>query len=406
MPTEDRDAQPLYEEMVKLSAKIQATEKEASIMFIDLAGSTEFKYLQGSIVGLQKTYIHNSLVTKLVAGSGEVTKYIGDEVMVLVKDRNHPALACQLAKAIQNALAKLNKQSQGDIRFPIESKIGIHSGRVQYWKYSGHDYLDPQGTAVDVAARITSLAKPQQILCSDKTSTESSLPVSELGPVLKRYVKGIRDSIGVCEILWDGHARNIGQNPVPVPEHTEVRQLVREGRERRETDGPEAAVKKFEAALQKAPVDFEANFRLGELLARYLDRISEGRKYLNTAKTINPSSAPLLKVEGFLEWQEFQKTATRGHLDAAITLTEECLRVAELTIDNHSAWVAQGNLAYYLIQRNEDHDLSRALRLCESTYGTYNGIETREMAGFLDTYALALLTRGEKDPRCQSQNIT
>ncbi len=48
-----------------------------SIIFVDLAGSTKFKADNGPVLGLEKTFIHNSFVTKAVANKGDVVKYIG-----------------------------------------------------------------------------------------------------------------------------------------------------------------------------------------------------------------------------------------------------------------------------------------------------------------------------------------
>src|SRR5438309_213416 len=98
---ETQDTRPLYEEILRLSAAIAENQREASIIFVDLAGSTEFKASHGPVLGLEKTYIHNSLVTKVVGNRAEVVKYIGDEVMIVVKTTDHPAVASRLAIDIQ-----------------------------------------------------------------------------------------------------------------------------------------------------------------------------------------------------------------------------------------------------------------------------------------------------------------
>ena len=400
-----QDSQALFANIQALWESIKDAEQQASILFVDLVGSTAFKSLSGPILGLQKTYLHNSVVTKLVANSGEVVKYIGDEAMVLVKGTGHASIACNLAKAIQVEFTNLNQKNQGNPMFPVESKIGIHSGPVQFWKYSGHEQLDPQGTSVDLAARIVSLAKRQQILCSEQTSLESSLPATDLGPVYERYVKGIKAPVKVREILWDGKLREISQNPLPASEDLEVRRLVREGREHIQASDFDGAVVDFSAALKLAPADFNANFGLGEVLTRGLERVNDGREYLNRAKTINPSSPGLLLLEGFLAWQEFSKTADPQRLEAAISLTQECLDLAETAMDRHSVRLAKGNLAYYLALRQKPNDLDRALQLCASATMIYDRIQTRERAGLMDTNAVVFLKRGQREDVASARKL-
>ena len=394
-----------YREIDELSKSINEQEEDVSILFVDLAKSTHFKATHGAIRGLSRTFLHNSIVTNLAASCGRVVKYIGDEVMIVTSGAGHPIVACQLAKEIQKGIADLSQNYRDDPRFPLESKIGIHSGLVQYWRYPGHDQLDPQGTTVDIAARIVSLAKPQQVLCSEVTSTQSSLSPSELGAAAARYVKGIRDPIRVVEIMWDGQTRGVAQNSVPTTEDADVRKWLSEGQSHLHSADNQSALKCFETALKKAPADFNANFTLGEHLVRRMGDVREGRRHLAQARIINPSSPPLLLLEGFLEWRCFEKENQPGQLEEAIKLTEECLRLAEVTVDRHSTRLALGNLAYYLAKRGRTEDLERAQTLCEEALKTQKMVEGREMSGLLDTYALVLLRKGGKDDVVKAREL-
>jgi tetratricopeptide (TPR) repeat protein len=130
-------------------------------------------------------------------------------------------------------------------------------------------------------------------------------------------------------------------------------------------------LKHFKTAVERAPADFGANFRLAEHLTRRLGQISEGRNYLARAKTTNPSSAPLFLLEGFLAWKQYEAEKNSAALEEAIALTEECLRLANLSIDHNSARLAHGNLAYYLAERNRTGDLEHAQTLCEYARGAH-----------------------------------
>lgn len=399
------DTRSLYEEVANLSLSIKEREQASSIIFADLVGSTDFKAVHGAFLGLQKTFIHNSVITKESRNVGNVVKYIGDEVMIVTQGNDHALAACELAIRIQQSLLQLNQRHSDDARFPIISKIGIHSGPVQYWKYPDHEPLDPQGTTVDVAARMVSLAKGQQVLCTKECANLAKLTNIQFGPAVQRYVKGIIDPIDVVEILWDGTPRQVAQYVAPVTEDHRVRSLVREARVHVRTGNQDAALKAFQAALQIAPRDFNANLGLGELLMRRLGKMDEGRKFLEAARQLNPGSPAVLLIEGFLEWQQFRKTKDKRLLDSAITLTENCLELAEINNDYHNQRLGQGNLAYYLAERKQDNDLEHAVRLCEDTFRRLEGIRGRGTSEFLDTYAFTLLQRGTGDDVVKARKL-
>jgi class 3 adenylate cyclase len=415
-PMDATDTHLLYEEVSNLWNTIAEKQQEASVVFVDLAGSTEFKAIFGSVFGLEKTFLHNSVVTKIAARHGDVVKYIGDEVMIVVRGAEHAKVACQIGIDIQIGFATLNNNHPNDPRFPIGSKVGIHSGVVQYWKYPGHEPLDPQGNTVDLAARIVSLAKPQQILCSSGCLERLGASALNLSPSAPRHLKGIREPIDVVEIIWDGNARGIAKNALPTSDDPQLRRLVREAREHLRAGNDEAARQAFQAAIEKAPMDFNANLGLGELLARRLGRVKEGKDYLDKACQINPTSPHIPLHEAFMKWQEFRQTNNESCLNEAINLCEECLRLAEINTDYHCDRLARNNLAYYLAERGNDQDVTRAIALCEDVARTCDQLRTRGVSEFLDTYAYALLRRGTKDDvvkarvlleesiKCEAQN--
>jgi len=132
------------------------------IFFADLANSTLYKQQRPFVLGLNKTRIHNQLITEIVKNyKGEVVKYIGDAVLArfdLGQNEHDAYLAINAAIAIQEKLHEYNKPINDRLE-KIETKIGIASGIVA--DFYGND---PQGPIVDLTARIESNAKPNQIL--------------------------------------------------------------------------------------------------------------------------------------------------------------------------------------------------------------------------------------------------
>ena len=410
----------LFDQIVSLSQKIEGSHGEAAILFVDLAGSTECKVTHGYLQGLQKTFIHNSLVTRLAEQKGRVVKYIGDEVMILIDNDDAPRLACELAMTIQREFRTINSAAtKNDHRFPIHTKIAIHFGKVLLWEYDGASSLDPQGTVIDAAARLASIAKPEQILCSDVVRVRSQLGDDVWCTGQLRDFRGLEESLRVFELFWDGCTREISEPSLPLTHNQELIDLIREGREELGAGRIEKARKLFLRAVAAFPKDYMANIHMAELSLRFTREpdadAEQVRKYLDQARRSNPNSAKLWTIEGFYNWEQGENGSNPALLDKAIDFSERALRLAELNMDYEQTRIAQGNLAYFLAQRGRDSDLDRAIRMCEATDDRYRSLQTREHAGFLDTFSFVLMRKGgmenikrartlleeaiEKDPR-------
>ena len=122
------------------------------IFFADLVGSTLYKQQRPFVMGLNKTRIHNQIITEIVRKhKGEVVKYIGDAVLArfdMKQNENDAYLAISAAIEIQEKLHEYNGPVIEKLE-KIETKIGIASGVVA--DFYGND---PQGPVVDLTARI------------------------------------------------------------------------------------------------------------------------------------------------------------------------------------------------------------------------------------------------------------
>src|SRR5882672_1996506 len=100
----------LLEDRRKLTAAIEASTKRATVMFVDMAGSTEYKLSRGALEGVQKTYTFINSVVQVVAVHQRlleslhtqctVCKFIGDEVMIWLSGPKANEVALEIAASV------------------------------------------------------------------------------------------------------------------------------------------------------------------------------------------------------------------------------------------------------------------------------------------------------------------
>jgi adenylate cyclase len=165
--------------------------RNLAVLFADVAGSTKLYETLGDAEALQT--IGRCLdIMKSVCEEhgGRVVKTIGDEAMVVFP---LPANAAYAAIAMQNQISVL-RTSKGT---PLSIHAGFHFGPVI------DDGADVFGDSVNVAARLTSLAKAGQTLISAET-------VQVLSPSLRartrdqdsHTVRGKQDDVHTFELIW------------------------------------------------------------------------------------------------------------------------------------------------------------------------------------------------------------
>jgi len=180
-----------------------------AILFADVSGSTHLYETLGDKVA-------RAAVAKCLAGlletvrqyDGVLVKTIGDEIMCTFVGAD-PAV--QAAWRMQETFT--GDTSQG--RFPLSVRVGLHLGQVL------QEGRDVYGDAVNTAARVVELAKPEQILTTRQT-------VDALAPTLRNKarfveratVRGKLEELDIFEIVWRGEdaTRTIAGWSAPQPE--------------------------------------------------------------------------------------------------------------------------------------------------------------------------------------------
>ncbi|MFO7985905.1 MAG: CHAT domain-containing protein [Desulfatiglandaceae bacterium] len=167
--------------------------REVTILFTDICGYTEFTEKRGDLSSRAMLQKHNDIVYPSIAEyEGEIIKTIGDAVMAVFSS---PLAAVKAASDIQNGLHQHNLNAGTGDR--IHVKIGVNTGDALL---DGNDVF---GDAVNVAARIQSKARKNQILVSQRVYDK----VCSSDDVLCRIheavqVKGKAKPIQLYRVIW------------------------------------------------------------------------------------------------------------------------------------------------------------------------------------------------------------
>ncbi len=163
---------------------------EATIMFVDVCEFTSIteQVPANTVVQLLNSFF-DQIVKEIIAQDGHVDKFIGDAVMAVFKGENHLERAIKAALAVKVQLSTAPEISAGNKTFQPQISIGINSGEM----VSGNigsvslkrlDYT-VIGDSVNMAQRLQSAAKPNQILVNEQVyqQANASFTIQKIGDV-------------------------------------------------------------------------------------------------------------------------------------------------------------------------------------------------------------------------------
>ena len=167
------------------------TNRILAILFADLSGSTVLYEKLGDRRALKAV---ESVLDELRAATatleGHVVKTLGDEIMAVFPTA---AAAAQAASGMQERVTRM--KPFGGLRLGV--RIGFHAGPVLE---EGGDFF---GDAVNIAARMTTVAKSGQIVTTEATAQALPAPMLERTRDLDRLsVKGKQGELRLFELLW------------------------------------------------------------------------------------------------------------------------------------------------------------------------------------------------------------
>lgn len=166
-----------------------------AILFADISGSTRLYEILGDVAA--RTKVANCLemlTTVIKQHHGTVIKTIGDEIMCTFPSAEDAATAaCEMHEMLEDDITE--QTAAGPISLSI--RVGMHYGPAIL--ESG----DVFGDAVNVAARMASMAKGNQIITTQGAVDEMS-PIMRASPrfIDRAPVKGKKETMDIYEVLW------------------------------------------------------------------------------------------------------------------------------------------------------------------------------------------------------------
>lgn len=186
---------------------------QLTILFADISGSTRLYEALGDAAARAKVAGCLDLLIEVTARhKGSVVKTIGDEIMCTFPSAETAvSAACEMHELLEDDVT--HRTAAGSISLAI--RIGLHHGPAIL---EGGDVF---GDAVNVAARMASMAKAGQIITTQST-------VDILPPILKassRFidrapVKGKKDTMDIFEVIWQQEdVTRMSTGVIPQPVH-------------------------------------------------------------------------------------------------------------------------------------------------------------------------------------------
>ena len=186
------DINDLLKARSEIDEELRRHKAKLTVLFTDVVGSTGYFDRFGDTAGLLLLHRHDHLVIAAVEEfQGSVIKTIGDSVMAEFPE---PQLAVVAAIEIQRRLFEQNQERADSERLHV--RAGINAG-VGFRR--GNDLL---GDAVNVAARLTKLSGPAQILVS-RSVWEATLD-SDIWykPIGRPSLEGKAETEEIYEVIW------------------------------------------------------------------------------------------------------------------------------------------------------------------------------------------------------------
>jgi len=171
--------------------QIRRSRRPVTILFTDVEGSTRYWDTHGDTKGRLMIDLHNRLIYPVIKRyRGKVVKHIGDAIMASFKS---PENALKASIGIQQILEQRRKE---DKSFRLKVRIGIHTGKALV------EHSDVFGDAVNVAARVESYGKGDEIWVSGATASKLGKKAFVLVRKGTFVPKGKQGAVTIYKCRW------------------------------------------------------------------------------------------------------------------------------------------------------------------------------------------------------------
>lgn len=207
----ERFLSPEVAEMVVANPDIRlgGVNQKVTVMFVDIRGFTPMSenMKPERVVEILNEYF--TRVTDVIFDyGGTLDKYIGDAVMAVfgapISKGNDAANAVNAAMQIQRLLIELNRDAAARHWPELRVGIGINTGVVTAGNIGSLRRIDYTviGDTVNIASRLTSNARPGQILVSDSTASDLGTQLFAMQMLPPLMVKGRSVPLRVFDVAW------------------------------------------------------------------------------------------------------------------------------------------------------------------------------------------------------------
>jgi class 3 adenylate cyclase len=192
----------------------EAERRQLTVMFCDLVGSTPLaekldpEELREVILAYQE-----ACAQEIRRFDGYLARYVGDGLLVYFgypqAHEDDAARAIRAGLGIVATLPDLNRRLQQTLKvlqdFPLQVRLGIHTGLVVAGEMGGGGYRDPLaivGETPNIAARLQGLAEPDTVAVSEATHrlVQGLFTCQALGP---QELKGVSTPITVYRVVGE-----------------------------------------------------------------------------------------------------------------------------------------------------------------------------------------------------------
>ena len=178
--------------------KLGGERREVAILFADIRGFTSFSEKRSPEAVVEAlNYYFQQLADVVVECSGDIDKYVGDQIMATFQGPNMAENAVHCCLRFNDVMAELARKNPDS---GLEVGCGVDVGEVVMGAMGSKERMDYTvlGDHVNVAARLCSHAAPRQTLVTGRVFAQmknsSKLSFEELAPI---QVKGKAAAIEV-----------------------------------------------------------------------------------------------------------------------------------------------------------------------------------------------------------------
>jgi adenylate cyclase len=185
---------------------MEANEVTATMLFTDIVGFTRLaEQLSPRETNIILNRYFSAMTDVVFSYEGTLEKFIGDGLMAVfgapIERGDDAKRAILAAKEMRLKLAAMMTE-KGRLSSKFDIRIGINTGRVVAGNIGSPIRMDYTviGDPVNIAARLESIAEPNQILIGEETykAVKGKFEIKEIG---RKKVKGKSEEIMVYEVL-------------------------------------------------------------------------------------------------------------------------------------------------------------------------------------------------------------